>query len=129
VDVAATYIAVDRLVLTDRFSDFIRNFTLRAASTGFSLRDLDTAFRAFDRSGTNAYGDQMRNVLAGVERLFYISPFEARDAVKAFRLRRYAEAHSLLEAYVQEWLERGGVRSRDPRRGTARDPHSRARAQ
>jgi len=109
VDVAATYIAVDRLVLTDRFSDFIRNFTLRAASTGFSLRDLDTAFRAFDRSGTNAYGDQMRNVLAGVERLFYISPFEARDAVKAFRLRRYAEAHSLLEAYVQEWLERGGV--------------------
>jgi predicted acylesterase/phospholipase RssA len=109
VDVAATYIAVDRLVLTDRFSDFIRNFTLRASAAGFSLKDLDTAFRAFDRSGTSSYGRQMRNVLAGLERLFYVSPFEARDVVKAFRLRRYAEARSLLEDYVQEWLERGAV--------------------
>jgi predicted acylesterase/phospholipase RssA len=109
VDVAATYMAVDRLVLTDRFSDFVRNFTLRAGATTFSLKELDTAFRVFDRPGTSAFGRDIRRVLAGLERLFYVSPFEARDVVKAFRLRRYGEAQRLIELYLQEWLERGAV--------------------
>jgi predicted acylesterase/phospholipase RssA len=86
-DVAATYLAVDRLVLTDRFSDFVRNFTLRSAAATFSLRALDRAFRAFDRTTSDKFGRDVRRVLAGLERLFYVSPFEAHDLIRAFRLR------------------------------------------
>jgi predicted acylesterase/phospholipase RssA len=107
----ATYLAVDRLVLTDRFSDFIRNFTLRAGATTFSLRDIDTAFRVYDRSKTERFGRELRKVLAGLERLLYLSPFEARDLAHAFRMRRYDDVKSLLGVYAQEWLERGAVGS------------------
>lgn len=109
VRLAATYLAVDRLVLTDRFSDFVRNVTLRAAATESSPRDFDTVFRAFDRLGTDEYGNEFRRVLAGLERLFWISPFEARDLVHAFRMREYARVHDLIARYAQEWLERGAV--------------------
>jgi len=107
----ATYLAVDRLVLTDRFSDFIRNFTLRAGATTFSLRDIDTAFRVYDRSRTERFGREFRKVLAGLERLLYLSPFESRDLAHAFRMRRYDDVKSLLGVYAQEWLERGAVGS------------------
>jgi predicted acylesterase/phospholipase RssA len=107
----ATYLAVDRLVLTDRFSDFIRNFTLRAGATTFSLRDIDTAFRVYDRSKTERFGREFRKVLAGLERLLYLSPFEARDLAHAFRMRRYNDVKSMLGVYAQEWLERGSVGS------------------
>lgn len=109
VRVAATYLAVDRLVLTDRFSDFIRNFTLRAGATRFSIRDLDTTFRAFDREDTGRFARHARRVLAGLERLVYISPFEARDLARASRMRRYDDVMGLLSEYGQEWLERGGA--------------------
>lgn len=109
VDVAATYMAIDRLVLTDRFADFIRNFTLRASASRFSLRDLDTTFRAFDRSNSETFGQEMRRVLAGLERLMYVSPFEARDLAKAWRLRKYDKGGRLLGVYLQEFLERGAV--------------------
>jgi predicted acylesterase/phospholipase RssA len=108
-DVAATYLAVDRLVLTDRFSDFVRNFTLRSAAATFSLRSLDRAFRAFDRTTSDKFGRDVRRVLAGLERLFYVSPFEAHDLIRAFRLRDYHQARLLIEAYSREWLERGAV--------------------
>src|SRR6266849_4945695 len=39
--VAATYLGIDRLVLTDRFADFIRGVTVRAAQAQFSIRDAD----------------------------------------------------------------------------------------
>ncbi|HEY7234314.1 MAG TPA: patatin-like phospholipase family protein, partial [Gemmatimonadaceae bacterium] len=107
----ATYLAVDRLVLTDRFSDFIRNFTLRAGATTFSLRDIDTAFRVYDRSKTERFGRELRKVLAGLERLLYLSPFESCDLAHAFRMRRYDDVKSLLGVYAQEWLERGAVGS------------------
>src|SRR5438046_7345977 len=109
VRMAATYLAIDRLILTDRFADFIRNFTLRAGATEFSLRDLDTSFRIFDRSGTGEFGRELRRVLAGLERLLYISPFEARDLAYAFRMRHYDQVKALSSAYAQEWLERSAV--------------------
>jgi len=109
VRMAATYLAIDRLILTDRFADFIRNFTLRAGATEFSLRDLDTSFRIFDRSGTGEFGRELRRVLAGLERLLYISPFEARHLAYAFRMRHYDQVKALSSAYAQEWLERSAV--------------------
>ena len=45
---AATFLSIDRLVLTDRLADFVRRLTLHAADTKFSLSDLDHLFRRYD---------------------------------------------------------------------------------
>src|SRR2546422_1067881 len=78
---AATFLALDRLILTDRFADFIRRFTLRAAATRFSPRDADQLFRRYDDSSTDLFGQKARRVLAGLERLFYVSPFDVEELV------------------------------------------------
>ena len=82
---AATFLALDRLILTDRFVDFVRNFTLRAAATRFSLRDADWFFRRYDSADPRRFNREARLVVAGLERLFYLSPFELRDPAKALR--------------------------------------------
>ncbi|MGH7498109.1 MAG: patatin-like phospholipase family protein [Gemmatimonadales bacterium] len=106
---AATYLALDRLVLTDRFADFIRNFTLRAAATGFSLRQADRFFRRYDSANASTFDREARLVLAGIERLFYVSPFELKELVKALRDQDMPRATQLLHRYLQEWLDRMGT--------------------
>jgi predicted acylesterase/phospholipase RssA len=105
---AATYLALDRLVLTDRFADFIRNFTLRAAATGFSLRQVDRFLRRYDSASAGTFDSEARLVMAGLERLLYVSPFELKDLVKAFRGQNMPQITILLHRYLQEWLERMG---------------------
>jgi predicted acylesterase/phospholipase RssA len=107
--VAATYLAIDRLVLTDRFADFVRGLTLRAAATRFSLRQADRFFRRFDAAGANQFNREARLVAAGLERLFWLSPFELHDLVKALRLGKANKVYDQLRSHVQEWLERMGV--------------------
>ncbi len=106
---AATFLALDHIILTDRFVDFVRNFTLRAAATRFSLRDADRFFRRYDRANPRRFNREARLVLAGLERLFYLSPFEVRDLAKALRERRTDTVVKLLGRHVTEWLERMGV--------------------
>jgi predicted acylesterase/phospholipase RssA len=106
---SATYLALDRLILTDRFADFVRGFTVRAASTRFSLNQLDRVFRAFDKPVTAEFGRELRAVAAGLERLFYISPFELKDLLEAVRRRQASKSLGLLADYLQEWLGRMGV--------------------
>ncbi len=106
---AATYLAVDRLILTDRFADFVRGLTLRSAETRFSLQQADRFFRRYDQAGAAAFDREARMVIAGLERLFWLSPFELKDLVKAFRLRRKRRIYDLLRAHTQEWLDRMGV--------------------
>jgi len=106
---AATYLALDRLILTDRFADFIRNLTLRAASTDFSLRQADRVFRRYDVPRSGQFDRELRLVVAGLERLFYISPFELRTLVEAIRDRQSHKVFALLRGHLQEWLRRGGV--------------------
>ncbi len=106
---AATYMAIDRLVLTDRFSDFVRTMTVRAAQTRFSLQQADRVVRQYDRAGRGSYERQARIVLAGLERLLYVSPFEFRDLLEALRLRRSDRAFALIKDFFQELLDRGGV--------------------
>ncbi len=50
---AATYLALDRLIMTDRFADFVRTLTIRAAETGFSMREADHFFRRYDIAGAD----------------------------------------------------------------------------
>jgi predicted acylesterase/phospholipase RssA len=106
---AATYLALDRLILTDRFADFIRGFTVRAAETRFSLSQMDRVFRNFDRPSPDRYNRELRAVAAGLERLFYVSPFELRELVVAARLRKPSKVFRLLADDLQEWLSRMGV--------------------
>ncbi|HYU29853.1 MAG TPA: patatin-like phospholipase family protein [Gemmatimonadales bacterium] len=108
-ELAATYLALDRLILTDRLADFVRNLTLRAAATRLSLRQADSGFRRYDRPGRGQFEQELRVVLAGLERLFYISPFEVKDLVEAIRDRRTDQIYNLVRRYLQEWLDRSGI--------------------
>lgn len=105
---AATFLTLDRLIVTDRFADFVRRFTLRAAAARFSLRDTDLFFRNYDRvAGT--FDSVARRVIAGIEHLFYISPFELADLVREVRHQNYSGAYDLACRYAQEICDRGTV--------------------
>jgi predicted acylesterase/phospholipase RssA len=106
---AATYLTLDRLVLTDRFADFIRVLTIRAANSRFSPREADRVFRIFDEAWPLAYERELRSVAAGLERLFYVSPFELLALVEAFRAQDLGEVNRLMRAALREWLSRMGV--------------------
>jgi len=106
---AATFLAIDRLVLTDRLADFVRRLTLRAGHTEFSPVDIDRLFRRFDVDGALSFGSRARRIAAGIERLLYISPFELVRLAQLLREdRRDAAGDELLED-VQDFLRRGGI--------------------
>lgn len=108
VRLASTFMTLDRLVITDRFADFVRRFTLRAAEARFSLRDADLFFRNY-----GAYSPEFdavaRRVVAGIEHLFYVSPYELSELVKSIRHRDYATTYELFCRYAQEIFDRGLV--------------------
>jgi len=105
---SAVYLAADRLILTDRFADFVRNFTIRAAGTRFSLRDADRLFRTYDRPTALEFDRNARRVIAALERLFYINPYQLNSLVQAFR-RRERRAAEEVKTLAQEWLRRMNV--------------------
>lgn len=109
VRLAATFLALDHLIVTDRFADFVRRLTLRAAETDFSLRDLDRFLRRYDIDSASRFSRTARVVIAGIEHLLYISPWELERLVRSIRLRRYRQAILLLRRYSQELLDRGDV--------------------
>jgi predicted acylesterase/phospholipase RssA len=106
---AGTFLGIDQLVITDRFADFIRRLTLRAAEAKFSLRDVDRFLRNYDRSSNRDAIRSARRVAGGLEHLCYISPFELLDLVRALRLQDTRTAYRLGRRYFQELLDRGGV--------------------
>lgn len=103
---ASVFLRLDRLILTDEFAAFIRTFTLRAAQTRFSLWDMDHVLRRYDEGGTNAMSADMRRVLAGLERLFYVTPFDFYEIVSAFRSGRNGDAKKGLLDQLHRWLRR-----------------------
>jgi predicted acylesterase/phospholipase RssA len=103
---AAVYLAVDRVILTDRFADFVRESTIRAAGTRFSLRQADQLFRKYDQPWLVKFDKGARQVIGGIERLFYINPYQLRQLVKAARHRRGQRASRLGRRLAQQWLDR-----------------------
>jgi predicted acylesterase/phospholipase RssA len=101
----ATFLALDRLVLTDRFADFVRRFTLRAGQAEFSISDLDRFFRRYDLRSAQL-GDSGRRVVAGLERLFYLTPFELFDHVRALRLGKNSKILQQTLQTIQKFLDR-----------------------
>ncbi|MDP9193472.1 MAG: patatin-like phospholipase family protein [Acidobacteriota bacterium] len=106
---AATFLAIDRLVLTDRLSDFVRRFTLRGAEAHFSPNDVDRALRQFDSDSPALFNSRLRKVTAGLERLFYFSPFELIEVMRNARMQETSEMSKALIQDLQEFLERGGL--------------------
>jgi predicted acylesterase/phospholipase RssA len=106
---AAAYLAVDRVILTDRFADFVREFTIRAAGTRFSLRQADQLFRKYDQPWLVKFEKGARQVIGGIERLFYVNPYQLRQLVKAARHRRGRQAGRLGRQLAQQWLDRMNV--------------------
>lgn len=106
---AATYLTIDRYVLTDRFADFIRNITVRASETRFSIRQADRVFRKYDFPSFMVFERNARRVVAGIERLFYVSPYQLNQIVRASRTRRTDQLTTLVRAAVQRFLDRMGV--------------------
>jgi predicted acylesterase/phospholipase RssA len=106
---AATFVSIDRLVLTDRFADFVRRFTLRAADTPIALLDVDYLFRRYDHGSADEFNARMRAVAAGIERLSYVSPFELLDLTRDVRLEQFSHFVAEIRADVQDFLERDGV--------------------
>lgn len=109
VRLAAIYLAMDRLILTDRFADFVRNLTIRASATRFSLRRLDYLFRRYDKPGFRKFDRGAREVLGGLEHLFYLNPYQLNELVRDLRNDKKEEAFDKLRGYVQKWLRRMGV--------------------
>jgi predicted acylesterase/phospholipase RssA len=109
--IAATFLAIDRLVLTDRFADFIRRFTLRAGAADFSLRDADHLFRRFDRRNWDLLTRRSRRVLAGLHRLAYLDPVELLDLLSFNKPDKRSELLDRLILYAQEALNRAGIGS------------------
>ena len=109
--VAATFLAIDRLVLTDRFADFMRRFTLRAGSADFSLRDADHLFRQFDRRNWEMLARRSRKVLAGIHRLTYTDPLELLDLLALKASNRRDKLPDRLTLRAQDALDRAGIGS------------------
>lgn len=106
---ASTFLTIDRFVLTDRFADFIRHFSIHAASADFSLHDLDKVFRRYGDDRASKFSQRLRRVLSGMERLFYLSPFEMISLVQKFRAGNWQEAAKLVKKLTQEIADRYGV--------------------
>ena len=106
---AGTFLAIDQFVMTDRFADFVRHLSVRAAGADFSLRDADLFFRRYDTGASAPLADRARRVIAGLERVFYISPFELRDFAETLRTGDYRSSWSQVKGFVQDWLDQSGV--------------------
>jgi predicted acylesterase/phospholipase RssA len=108
-NLSATFLGIDQLVMTDRLADFVRGLTLRAADANFSARDLDLVLRRYDLDPGMRFGARGRRVIAGLERLFYLSPLHLSELVKAAREQDAGELKRLLQTALQEFFDRGGV--------------------
>lgn len=103
---ASVYIGIDRIILTDRFASSVRNLTIRASETKFSLQQMDRVFRKYDVGGSRRFQRDFRQVMAGLERLFYINPYQVNHITRSIRNRVGSEARRQVKLSVQQWLDR-----------------------
>ena len=106
---AATFLTIDRFVLTDRFADFIRHFSIHASSADFSPHDLDLVFRRYEKDSGFRFGRRARRVFSGMERLLYMSPFEMLEVAQSLRACNWQVAAKQLKKLAQDMIDRYGV--------------------
>lgn len=106
---AATFLTIDRFVLTDRFADFVRRFSIHAAAADFSPRDLDLIFRRYEMDSGYTFSQRARRVFSGMERLFHLSPFELVELAQTFRAGHWQAAAEQIKKLTQQMMDRHGV--------------------
>jgi predicted acylesterase/phospholipase RssA len=106
---AATFLTIDRFVLTDRLADFARHFSIHAAAADFSPHDLDLVFRRYEKDFGFAFGHRARRVFSGLERLLFISPFEMFELAQTLRAGSWQKASRLARRLVQDMVDRYDV--------------------
>ncbi|MCE9520467.1 MAG: patatin-like phospholipase family protein, partial [Verrucomicrobia bacterium] len=106
---AATFLTVDRFVLTDRFADFIRHFAIHVASAEVSPHDIDMVFRRYEADSGFTFSRRARRVFSGMERLFYLTPFELIDLARALRTGDWQGAAKQTKKLLQDMVDRYGV--------------------
>jgi predicted acylesterase/phospholipase RssA len=106
---ATTFLTIDRFVLTDRFADFARHLSIHAASADFSPHDLDRIFRRYEKDFDFGFGRRARRVFSGLERLFYISPFDMLELARMLRAGNWQDAVKLAKKLTQHMADRYGV--------------------
>jgi predicted acylesterase/phospholipase RssA len=106
---AATFLTIDRFVLTDRFADFVRRFSIHAASADFSPQDLDLIFRRYEKDSDGNFSRRARRVFSGMERLFHLSPFELFHLSQTFRAGHWESAAEQVKKLIQQMMDRHGV--------------------
>lgn len=104
--IAGAFLSVDRFILTDRFADFVRLLTMRAAEMRFSIRDADRVFRKYDYPSFPQLERSLRHVVAGIERLLYLDPYELNDLVRAIRAGDNEQMIGRVRDHVQKFLDR-----------------------
>jgi predicted acylesterase/phospholipase RssA len=107
--IAATFLTVDRFVLTDRFADFIRHFAIHVASADFSPHDIDMVFRRYEMDSGITFGRRARRVFSGMERLFYLTPFELLELARTLRMSDWQGAAKQIRKQLQGMVDRYGV--------------------
>jgi len=108
-ELASVFLSIDRLVLTDRFADFVRTWTIRASEARFSVREADRVFRKYDFDAAPVFQRTFRAVVAGLERLFYVNPYQLNEIVSDARHRRVSRLVERLKDSAQAWLDRMNV--------------------
>lgn len=109
VDLAATFLALDRLILSDTFTDFVRRLEQRALRSQVSPIEVDRLLRRYDHGSPEGFNTTTRRVVAGLERLFYVDPVSLGRMVVAARQGDAAGLSRLLLAQVQKFLDRQQV--------------------
>ena len=104
--IAGAFLTVDRFILTDRFADFVRQLTVRAAEMRFSIRDADRVFRKYDYPSFPQLERSFRHVVAGIERLLYVAPYELNDLVRAIRTGDNEKMIEMVRVQIQNFLDR-----------------------
>lgn len=106
---AATFIGLDRFVITDRFADLVRRLTIRANDVHVTPKMLDDVCRQFDHLSSDRFNHTVREVAAGFERLLYISPFELLELYRAMHNSDGEALSSQLAHAVDYLFERSGA--------------------
>jgi predicted acylesterase/phospholipase RssA len=106
---AATFIGLDRLILTDRFADLVRRLAIRANDIHLTPKIIDQVFRQFDLQTSDRFNRSIRQVAAGFERLLYMSPFELLKLTKALHNTDGPAAVKLLGDAIDYLFERSGA--------------------
>ncbi len=109
-ELAATYLAIDRLVLTDRLADAVQRLHATADETRFTLREARELLGPVPGGGRD-FEVRRRRLLGEIQRLAFIGPAELERLIERLQARAFAPFTVELMKHLDRLLERSGLGS------------------